>query len=69
MLLSNVHSVAYLQVRIMSSPLLWFPGSLYLGVNCWVRVKLTHSITMLGSEEKVEQEVNSKTYMSCIINH
>lgn len=23
-----------LQVRSMSSPLLWFPGSLYFGVNC-----------------------------------
>lgn len=39
-----------LQVRSMSSPLLWFPGSLYLGVNCWGRVKLRHSSTILASE-------------------
>lgn len=39
-----------LQVRTMSSPLLWFPGSLYLGVNCWDRVKLRHSSTILASE-------------------
>lgn len=37
-------------VRTMSSPLLWFPGSLYLGVNCWVTVKLRHSNDILASE-------------------
>lgn len=39
-----------LHVRTMSSPLLWFPGSLYLGVNCWVRVKLRHSNDIFASE-------------------
>lgn len=39
-------------VRSMSSPLLWFPGSLYFGVNCWFKVKLRHSRTFLVSENK-----------------
>lgn len=40
-----------LHVRTMSSPLLWFPGSLYLGVNCWPKVKLRHSNNILASEK------------------
>lgn len=37
------------QVRSMSSPLLWFPGSLYFGVNCSGRVKFRHSTSILAS--------------------
>lgn len=51
-----------LQVRSMSSPLLWFPGSLYFGVNCWGRVKLRHSSTILASERGYLH--NKKQYLS-----
>lgn len=40
-----------LQVRSMSSPLLWFPGSLYLGVNCSGTVKLRQFSSIFRSEK------------------
>lgn len=48
---------AHLQVRIRSSPLLTFPGDLYLDSHCWGKVKAWHLVSIIGSKDrKIQRE-------------